>query len=122
MTPVLVVLLLFVVALGRLVAARGEVDAAARDAARAATNARSQASAREFALEAASATLRDRGVECRALDVLVDTSEFRADGLIRARVSCAVDLESVAGLGLPAARTLTASFTAPVDRFRGLEP
>ncbi len=34
MTPVLIVLLLFVVALGRLAAARGEVDAAARDVAR----------------------------------------------------------------------------------------
>jgi Flp pilus assembly protein TadG len=122
MTPVLIVLLLFVVALGRLAAARGEVDAAARDAARAAANARSHTSAHESGVDAATATLRDRGVECRTLDVLIDTSEFRADGLVRGTVSCTVDLESVAGIGLPAARTLTATFTAPVDHYRGLEP
>ncbi len=61
-------------------------------------------------------------MECRTLDVLIDTSEFRADGLVRGTVSCTVDLESIAGIGLPAARTLTATFTAPVDHYRGLEP
>ena len=121
MTPVLIALLLFVVALGRLAGARGEVDAAARDAARAAANARSAPAAQQAGLEAASATLADRGVECRQLSVGVNTSDFRADGLVRASVQCVVDLEGVAGIGLPGSRTLSATFAAPLDRHRGVE-
>jgi Flp pilus assembly protein TadG len=121
MTPVLVALLLFVVALGRLASAKGEVDAAARDAARAAANERSVPAARSAAVDAAGATLLDRGVECRSFTVRVDLAQFRADGLARATVTCAVSLESLGGAGLSMSRTLSSTFTAPVDAYRGLD-
>ncbi|MGE0731646.1 MAG: TadE/TadG family type IV pilus assembly protein [Acidimicrobiia bacterium] len=120
-TPVLVVLLLFVVAVGRLASAQGEVESAARDAARAAASGRSSTAAQALGNAAATATLADRGVECTSLTVEIDTSAFRADGIVGATVHCVVDLEAVAGLGLPASRTLTSSFTAPVDRYRGAD-
>jgi Flp pilus assembly protein TadG len=122
MTPVLVALLLFVVAAGRLAASRGEVDAAARDAARAASIERSATSAETAGIAAASTTLADRGVTCRQLDVTIDTGNFRTDGLVRATVACTVDLEALAGIGLPASKTLIATFSAPLDRYRGLDP
>ncbi len=120
MTPLLVMLLLFVVAVGRLTAARGEVDAAARDGARAAANARTPGDAEHAALVAATATLRDRGIECAALDVGVDTTQYRADGYVEVTVSCAVDLHAAAGIGFPYTQTLYGTFVAPVDRYRGI--
>src|SRR2546427_5029933 len=75
--PALVVMLLFVVALGRISVARGDVDGAARDAARAASIARSRAAAETDAVTAASSTLAGRGVTCRKLDVAVDTTLFK---------------------------------------------
>jgi Flp pilus assembly protein TadG len=120
MTPILVVVLLFVVALGRVASSRAEVDAAARDAARAAANARSSNDAAIEGEGAAAATLRDRGVTCRSMTVLVDATAFRAGGSVMATVSCTVALKDLVGLSLPSARTITASFTAPIDRYRGL--
>lgn len=121
-TPVLIALMLFVVGVGRLAGANGEVQAASRDAARASALARSPHAARVAGLNAASATLQDRGVECRKLSVTIDANEFRADGFVSATVSCTVDLGDLTTIGFPASKTLVASFTSPVDRYRGVDP
>jgi len=120
LTPVLVLMLLFVVALGRVAAARADVDAAARDAARAAANARSVTTARTAGEHAARAALTEGGVTCRQLTVDVSTADFRPGGTITATVACAAHLGDLGALRLPASRTITASFTAPVDRYRGV--
>jgi Flp pilus assembly protein TadG len=120
MTPVLVAMLLLVVALGRVASARADVEAAARDAARAAANARSASAGLRDGDLAARASVDEGGVECRSLSVTLDTTEFRAGGSVAATVSCTVALGDLAGIGLPASRTITAHFTAPIDRYRGL--
>lgn len=120
LTPVLIVALLFVVALGRIASARQDVDAAARDAARAAANARTLRAAQSDGEAAAKAALHDGGVNCRRLTVDVGTDDFRAGGTVTATVSCTVDLADLAGLRVPASRTITASFAAPVDQYRGV--
>lgn len=120
LTPVLVLMLLFVVALGRIAAASADVDAASRDAARAAANARSVAAARADGEHAAQASLTEGGITCRRLTVTVSTADFRPGGTIAATVACAVDLGDLGALHVPASRTLTARFTAPVDRYRGV--
>ena len=120
MTPVLIAMLLLVVALGRVASTRADVDASARDAARAAANARSGPAALVDGDRAARVALREGGVECRSLSVTLDASSFRAGGSIAATVSCTVSLSDVAGIGLPASRTITAHFTAPIDRYRGI--
>ncbi len=119
-TPVLITLLLVVVSLGRLASARSDVDAAARDAARAAANTRSSVQAIDAGERAARAALIEGGVTCRTLTVAVDTDEFRSGGTVRATVSCTVELESLTGVALPGSRTVTATFLAPVDQYRGV--
>ncbi len=119
-TPVLLVLMLVVVSLGRVASARGDVDAAARNAARAAVNARSAAQAIDAGNDAARVALVEGGVTCRSLAVEIDTSAFRAGGVVRATVACTVELESLTGVALPGSRTVTSSFLAPVDQFRGI--
>ena len=121
MTPALIVLLLFVVLVGRLGQARADVDRAARDAARAASLARTSDAAHERAAAAATETLADGGVSCRSMTIELDTSAFAPDGAVHATVGCSVDLADLSLLGLPGSRTIKATFTHPVDAFRGLE-
>lgn len=120
LAPVLILMLLFVVALGRIAGTRQDVDAAARDAARAAANARSADAARTDGDAAARVTLDAGGISCRTLLVDIATSDFRAGGIVTAKVSCTVDLGDLTGLRMPASRTITASFAAPVDQYRGV--
>jgi len=120
LTPVLILMLCFVVTLGRMSSARADVDAAARDAARAAASARSTTAARTDGEHAARAALTEGGVTCRHLRVDVSTTDFRPGGTVTATVGCDVQLGDLGALGLPAGRTITAQFTAPVDQYRGV--
>jgi Flp pilus assembly protein TadG len=119
-TPVLIVVLFFVVALGRVASSRAQVEAAARDAARDAANARSVPEAIANSDAAARGDLHEGGVSCRSLAVALDTADFRAGGAVTATVSCTVALQDLVGLHLPAARTITARFTAPIDLYRAV--
>lgn len=120
MTPPLVLLLLFVVFVGRLAEARADVDRAARDAARAASLARDPASAETAGVAAADATLDSGGVSCRELQVSVDTDSFGAGSAVAVTVSCTVEIGDLALLRVPGARLLSATFVEPVDAFAGV--
>lgn len=117
--PLLIVLLLFVAFGGRLVMARGEIDAAARDAARAASIARDRVDAEAAARTAATAATAGRTVPCNRLAVAVDTGSFRAGGTVSVALTCNLKLSDLALFGIPGSRTLTARSTAPVDVYRG---
>lgn len=117
-TPLLVALLLFVVLVGRLGAARGTVDAAARDAARAASAAFGVDDARRAALAAGRASTDTDGLTCRPLTVAV-AGQFVPGGTVTATVSCVVRLgDLTAGLSVLGTKTLTARFAAPIDPYQ----
>ena len=118
-TPLLVVLLLFVVLAGRLAHADLQVTDAAHQAARAASLSRSAADARTAALHTAQASLADQGLTCTALTVDTDTSRFRPGGSVTVSLTCAVSLADLAGLGVPGTTAMNARHTSPLDRFRG---
>src|SRR5437764_1214235 len=117
-TPLLVLILLFVIGLGRLASARGEVDGAARDAARAASITRNPTAAIAAARDAAEATLADRRVTCHHVHVSTDTSAFQPGGSVTVDVACDVDLADVAPAGF-GTRTLHGHAIAVVDSYRG---
>lgn len=121
MSPVLIALLLFVVLVGRLGQARADVDRAARDAARAASLARSADSAHDRAAAAARATLASGGVTCRSMSLELDSGAFEPGGAVHATVRCTVDLADLSLLDVPGSRTVLATFTQPVDAYRGLD-
>src|SRR3546814_15584850 len=118
-TPVVLILLLFVVCAGRLAEARADVDRAARDAARAASIARDPSSAEDAGTSAASATLESGGISCRSLDVSVDVSRFTAGGTVATSVSCPVDLAHPPEPRFPGPPTLTAPPAHPLTTFPG---
>ena len=108
-----------VVFVGRLATAEGQVEGAARDAARAASARRSVTAAGQAARVEAEASLQDGGVSCRRLDVRADTSQFEPGGSVAVTVTCQVSLADLDLLGLPGSTTRTATARAPIDLYRG---
>jgi Flp pilus assembly protein TadG len=119
--PLLLLILLLIVGMGRLASARATVDGAARDAARAASIRRDATSALEAARVAATATLADRGILCQSLGVAFDAShtDFTAGGAVAVRVDCTVRLDETVLTGLPGSKTVSGNFVAPIDVYRG---
>lgn len=121
LTPLLILLLLFVVALGRLAGARIDVDGAAAQAARAASIARSPGAASAVAQQTASSALGAQHITCVHLAVSVDTANFTPGGSVAVTVTCGVDLADLTGLHLPGNEAVTSHFVAPLDRYRSVD-
>ncbi|WP_199550353.1 TadE/TadG family type IV pilus assembly protein [Streptomyces sp. N35] len=116
-TPLLVLLLLISVGLGRLADARLRVDDAAHQAARAASLARTDAAAQTDARTAAGAALAADGASCTSAEVDVATAGLRLGAVARARVICTVSLADL--VGLPGQVQVTSEARSPIDVYRG---
>jgi Flp pilus assembly protein TadG len=121
LTPLFIVLLLFVALAGRIVTARSDVVGASRDAARAASIARSAPAAERDARAAAEATLAERSLSCSPLQVDVDTSGFEPGGTVAVEISCGIPLRDLALLRIPGSRTVESRSVEVVDRYRGVD-
>jgi Flp pilus assembly protein TadG len=120
MTPVLFLVLGFLVVAGRLSTVQGDVAAASRDAARAASRAGTYDQALVDARTTAESSLGGRDVTCRNLTVtLQDSSSFRAGGTVAATVTCDVSLSDVAIPGLPGQRQVSDRSVEVIDAYRG---
>ena len=117
-TPVIIMILLLVVGLGRYSHGKQLVEQAAAAAARAASLAGTASQARDKALAAASGSLTDAGVSCASMSASVDTGSFRAGGTVRVTLTCTADLSGLALAGLPGSTTMTATGAAPLETYR----
>jgi Flp pilus assembly protein TadG len=118
----IVILVLTVVAFGRVGRARSLTEQAAADAARAASQATTPAQAHQDASTAATDTLSSGGVSCASMTLNLDTSQFHAGGQVVARLSCTASLADLAVTGAPGSITLQAQSASPVDAFRRTAP
>jgi Flp pilus assembly protein TadG len=116
--PVLIVILLFVVGLGRMAHARQQVEGAAADAARAASLERNTSQSADAARTTAAAALGDRGLACQNLNLSVDVSDYKPGGTVKVQVRCTANLGDVALSGLPGRRVFTAEATVPIETYR----
>ncbi|MFD5065105.1 TadE/TadG family type IV pilus assembly protein [Streptomyces sp. NPDC058394] len=123
LAPAMIALLLLMVAFGRVIDADGAVDSAARAAARAASLERDAGSAQNKAQAAAARSLEGEGITCRTSSVVVDTAGYSldigVDANVTASIACTADLSDIGLPGLPGSKTLRASWTSPIDTFRG---
>lgn len=120
MTPVLFLVLSFLVVAGRLATVRGDIAAASRDAARAASRAASYEQATVDARTTGEASLGGRDVTCQDLTVtLGDPATFRAGGSVFATITCGVSLADVAIPGLPGERQMSKTSVEVIDTYRG---
>lgn len=118
LAPLLVLLALVVVGLGRLVDARLVVGDAAHQAARAASLARTESKARSAAEAAAASALRDARSSCIHPDVQLDTGGLRPGGTVAATVTCTADLGDLTKSGMPGSLALHGEAISPVDTYR----
>jgi TadE-like protein len=123
LTPVLVFTLWLLGVLSvRAMVAHAQVDSAARDAARAASIARSPAAARQAATTTAVSSLQQARRTCQAVQVNTHTEDFRPGGTVQVTVGCTIRLQDLGLPFTPVTRTTRAAYTAPIDLHRGFEP
>ncbi|MFJ9924383.1 TadE/TadG family type IV pilus assembly protein [Streptomyces rubiginosohelvolus] len=124
-TPLLVTFLCLAVAAGRIVMAGGKVDAAAEDAARAASIERTHGAASSAASQAAVRSLGDQGVECSSSSVSVDAGGLTVPvgqvGYVTVTVRCTVPFGDLLLPGTPGSKTVTSTFRSVVDAYRSRE-
>jgi Flp pilus assembly protein TadG len=126
LAPVIVLLICLVIAAGRIAIAQGSIDAAARDAARQASIARSPEAARLAALSSASAALAGDGLSCSPVPAIT-TPELNVDfGVplgtpvnVTVVVRCRLSLSGLVLPGLPGSLALSYQFSSPLDPYRG---
>lgn len=118
LTPFVIVMMLLVVAFGRVERGRELVDQAAQAAARAGSLSTNAYAAQSAAQQAATQTLSGGGLSCGSVTVDLDTSAFYPGGQVVAHVSCQTSLDDVAVPGLPGGVTLHASSTSPLEQYR----
>lgn len=116
--PLLMLLLLLVYA-GRLAGAKGDIQSAARDGARAASLQRSFSAADFHGRQATDATLTARGSPCETHEARVDTSNFRAGGSVTVTVKCWINRSDLALLGIGPNQLVEVNATEVVDQYRG---
>ncbi|MFI6326524.1 TadE/TadG family type IV pilus assembly protein [Nonomuraea sp. NPDC050556] len=121
--PAVVLVILLGVAAGRITVATAAVEAAARDAARQASIARTAGEASSRAQASARDSLNSRGIRCTSVTVQVSTAGFGrpvgSPATVSATVTCTVPLEDVAFPGLPGSVRRQATFASPLDPYRG---
>jgi hypothetical protein len=118
LAPVLVMFVLVVVAFGRYVAVRGDVEAASRDAVRAASFERSSPDAADVAKATANASLNGRWT-CTPTDL---GGDFKAGDVVSITLSCQVPWTDLGLIGLKGSKTVTATSQAPLDLYRRTGP
>lgn len=118
--PLLVVLMLLVSAGGQWISLSGNVSAAARDAARAASLARNGTAA---AADAQNAAQSDLGKTCEGAGATANvvplggTGGFATATVVQVTVSCVANLSAFTDIGFPVSQTFTDTATAPLDPF-----
>ena len=117
-TPIVIVLLLTMVALGRYSENKILVEQASAAAARAASMTSSPGQAGRAAQSAAQDTLSGAGLSCGQMTAAVDTSVFRPGGQVSVTVTCTADLSELALAGVPGSASLTSTSAAPLEAFR----
>ncbi len=125
LAPVAIVLILFLlmaIGAGRMMIAQGAVQAAAREAARQASIARTPGQAVAAAEQSAQSALHQDGLDCDP-QVAVDTSGFAVPvgqaAQVSVQVSCDVRLSALTVVpGMPGSKTLTATYVSALDPYR----
>ena len=117
--PVIMVILLFVVGLGRMAHARQQIESVAADSARAASLERNTSQSTHAAELAATRSLGEAGVSCANLKVDVDLSSYQPGGSVTVAVSCTTKLSDVGLAGFPGSRVFSATSVVPIETYRG---
>jgi len=118
--PVLLLVVVLMIGLGRIDSAQGDVESAARAAVQAAVVQSDPADAQAQAAAAVTSTLAGAGFTCPSPQITTDTQNFVPGGSVSVTVTCVTSLAGVTVPGLPGSKTLSATSTAHIDLFRAV--
>ena len=117
LTPILVLFMAVLVALGRIVEAQGQIDGAARDAARAASIAQNSGAALGDARAAADSDLIGASKCADTPNVTFGSgTDLAPGGVVNVIVTCRVGLPALSFIGFQT-KTITGHASAPIDTF-----
>ena len=107
---------------GRVEIAKQSVEAAAYEAARAASIERTQSEAIAAGRSSAASSLHDQDVNCTSTNITVNAAAFNAPigntAQVNVTVTCTVNLSDLSSPGVPGTRTITTTASSPVDAYR----
>ena len=118
--PVLLLVIVLMISLGRIDSAQGDVESAARAGVQAAVLQDSPSDAQARALSAVASTLGTAGLTCPSPQVSTNTSDFTPGGSVSVTVTCVTSLADVSVPGVPGTKTLSATSVAPIDPYRAV--
>jgi Flp pilus assembly protein TadG len=118
--PLLLLVIVLMVALGRVDSAQGDVESAARAGVQAAVVQANAGAAQTQASSAVTSTLAGAGLTCPSPQITTNTSNFVAGGSVSVTVTCVTSLANVSVPGVPGSKTLTATSVAHLDQFRAV--
>lgn len=118
LAPLVTILLMCIVLVGRVQSSRADIEAAARAAARDLSIARDPTAGIAHAEQVAASILDVGSPTCRSMTFTPNI----ADRIVSVTVACVVDLEAAAVLPVPGSMTLTASATEVLDLYRETGP
>ena len=121
LTPLIVTMIMIIVTLGVMVNERGQIDGAARDAARAGSL---QGDENIAGTEAKKAADADLGTKCQGSNYVTGTYQAPTGpghvGYYRVTISCTIDMTGYGVFG--AHQTFTSTFSAPIDPLQNFVP
>lgn len=118
LTPVLFAFVLLVVVFGKYVGVRGDVDAAARDAAREASFQTSRGAAEAAARQTVAVQL-DGDTTCQR--VAVDLTGWGPGGEVAVDLRCSTSLAGLGLIGVPGAAQVSGDAVVPLDPYRSYQ-
>lgn len=119
LTPVFLSFVLFIVAFGLVVDAKGTVNGAARDAARAGSLERSLDDADKAAESVTTERLRKT---CSGFRLTHGHTTYEAGGQYGVQVTCTVSLRPFSLIGIATSVDVQGESVAPLDKFRRVAP
>jgi Flp pilus assembly protein TadG len=117
-TPVLLLVIVLMISLGRIDSAQGDIESAARAGVQAAVVQDNPSDAQAQAVAAVASTLGTAGLTCPSPQVSTNTSNFTPGGSVSVTVTCVTSLADVSVPGVPGTKTLSATSYAPIDPYR----
>lgn len=120
LAPILLVLFMFLLACGRYFQTSSLLEGAARDGARAASMSRSQTDAQARVDAAVTRAVGQAVKSCKESASGVVTTPLAAGAAMTVEVTCTIDYRDLSLLGIGGDTTITKTFTASVDPYRGV--
>ncbi|WP_419918551.1 TadE/TadG family type IV pilus assembly protein [Candidatus Poriferisocius sp.] len=120
LTPIMILLLFFVIAAGRIGVVESKLTSTARNAARIATQYQTTLAAKNAAITYIESALNKLEIVCHNRPkIYIQKMDLSPGGKVKIQISCTIKLSDLTLLTIPGYQTINANSTSIVDYYRG---